>query len=100
MTASVDTGTGTIRSADSRFESSRRYPRQGTEDYCRYEAFADGTAVREAVLNELLGLSTPGARQVHPRLRNSDVADVAQSFADGSAQRQIAVERAMREGKQ
>lgn len=62
MTASVDTGTGTIRSADSRFESSRRYPRQGTEDYCRYEAFADGTAVREAVLNELLGLSTPGGK--------------------------------------
>lgn len=96
MNASADTSTRTIPSADSHCETSGRYPRHCPGKFCRYEAFADGTAAREAVLNELLGISAPGVRQVYPRPKSKDM---SQSFADGSAQRRVAMERALREGK-
>lgn len=93
MNASVATIARTTPPADSHFESVRKYPRQCPEHYSRYEAFADGTAAHEAVLNNLLGIVTPGVRQVHPRPGDSDV---SQSFADGSAQRRVALEKAFR----
>ncbi|NLZ56936.1 MAG: hypothetical protein GX898_01265 [Corynebacterium sp.] len=82
--------------ADSCLEPDRKPADHGdmkTRDYPRYEAFADGTAAREVVLNDLLGISTPGVRPMRPR---TSTLDMSQSFADGSALRQVSMEKALR----